>query len=118
MNNAIFGKAMENVRIHRDIKLVTTEIKKKLFGVRTKLSYHKVFHNYVLTMEMKKTEILINKPVCLGLLVLALSNQKIVKTLYCVIWIQIVSLYTQKQMIFIKILQKMFKLGLILQIIN
>ena len=35
---------MENVRKNRDIKPVTIEKKKKLFAVRTKLSYNKVFH--------------------------------------------------------------------------
>ena len=49
--------------------------KRKLFGVRTKLSYYKVFHRKCISnRNKKKTEILINKPLYLGLSILELSK--------------------------------------------
>ena len=60
---------MENVRKYSVIKLVT--IKK---SIRTKLSYTKFFTENLLAREMKKTQILINKAVYLGLSMLHLSK--------------------------------------------
>ena len=42
MNNSVFGKTMENVRNHRDIKLVTTnERRNKLIS---EANYHTIKH--------------------------------------------------------------------------
>ena len=71
MNNSDFGKTMENVRKHRDIKLVTTD------KIRNQSSnYHttKWFSENLLAIEMKKTKLKMNKPVYLGLSILEISK--------------------------------------------
>ena len=44
MNNAVFGKTKENIRKHRDIKLVTTDKKRNKFV--SEPNYHTI--NYIL----------------------------------------------------------------------
>ena len=57
MNNAVFGKAIENVRKHSAIKLVTTE--RRRIYLMSGPNYHttKFFAENLLAIEMKKTEI-------------------------------------------------------------
>ena len=74
MNNPVFRKTLENVRKQRDIKLVTTERKINCLMSRTKLSYYKVFHKKIISNRNEKTDILMNKPVHLGLSILELCK--------------------------------------------
>ena len=74
MNNAVFGKTMENVRKHRDIRLVTTD--KRRNQLVTEPNYHttKWFTENLLAIEMKKTKVKMNKPIYLGLSILEISK--------------------------------------------
>ena len=67
MNNSEFGKTVENVRNHRDIKLVTTD--KRRNKLVSEPNYHttKWFSENLLAIEM-------NKPVYLGLPILEISK--------------------------------------------
>ena len=66
MNNSVFGKTMENVRNHRDIKLVTTDERRKKLVSEPNYHTTKWFDKEFLAIEMNKTKILMNKPVYLG----------------------------------------------------
>ena len=54
MNKSVLGKPMENLSKHSDIKLVTTTKKKKLFGVKTNLSYLEFFHRKFIRYRNEK----------------------------------------------------------------
>ena len=62
------------MRKHKDIKLVTTERRGNC--VVSEPDYHttKFFTESLLATEMKKTEVLMSKPVCLGFSILELSK--------------------------------------------
>ena len=54
MNNAVFGKTMENMRKHRDIKLVTTERKRNYLVSEPNYHTTKFFTEDLLAIEMEK----------------------------------------------------------------
>ena len=62
------------MRKHRNIKLATTERKRKYLASEPNYHTTKFFTKNLLTIEMKKTEILMNKPVYLGLSITELSK--------------------------------------------
>ena len=74
MNNSVYGKTMENVRKQRDINLVTTNSEKR--KLVSEPNYHtcKQFSENFMAIEMKKTKILMNKPVYVGQAVLDISK--------------------------------------------
>ena len=74
MNNSVFGKTMENIRKHRDIKLVTTD--KKRSKLVSELNYHTInlISEDLSIIEMKKTKVRMNKPIYLGLSILEISK--------------------------------------------
>ena len=74
MNNSVFGKTMENVRKHRDIKLVTTE--KRRLKLASEPNYHTTTHfsENLIAIEMKKTKVKMNKPIYLGQAILDISK--------------------------------------------
>ena len=74
MNNSVFGKTMENVRNHRDIKIVTMDKRRSILASEPNYHSTKYISKDLLIMEMKKTEVKMNKPIYLGQAILDFSK--------------------------------------------
>ena len=74
MNNAVFGKTMENVRSRRDVKLVVTEERRKKLVSEPNYDSCKQFSESLMAIEMRKTEVLMDKPIAVGQAILDISK--------------------------------------------
>ena len=75
MNNSVFGKTMENVRNHRDIKLVTSDKRRKRLVSEPNYHSHKIFSKHLMATEMKKARVKRTKPLYLGISILDISKR-------------------------------------------
>ncbi|KAG1665131.1 hypothetical protein GQR58_019518 [Nymphon striatum] len=74
MNNSVFGKTMENIRNRVDIQLVNNEKKARKLAAKPNFKHCNIFDENLIAMHMKKTKLVFNKPVYLGLCILDLSK--------------------------------------------
>ncbi|XP_074035338.1 uncharacterized protein [Leptinotarsa decemlineata] len=76
-NNAIFGKTMENIRLHRIVKLVSSY--EGRFGAKNIISsprfYNRIiFDSNLMAIELKKADLIFNKPMYVDMAILDLSK--------------------------------------------
>ena len=74
MNNSVFGKTMENIRNRVDIKLVDNKKQAEKLSAKPNFKHCNIFSEDLVAIHMKKTKLVFNKPVYLGMCILDLSK--------------------------------------------
>ena len=74
MNNSVFGKTMENIRKHRNIKLVMTQEKYLHTVMKPNFKSGVLFGENLMGCEMGEIKVVMNKPVYFGQAILDLSK--------------------------------------------
>ena len=74
MNNSVFGKTTENIRNRVDVKLL--KVKKSLEKLANKLNLETItrYSENLLACHAKKTKIVFNKPIYVGMCILDISK--------------------------------------------
>ena len=74
INNSVFGKTMENVRNYRDVKLVTTDKRRKWLVSEPNYHTHKKISEHLMEIEMQKAKVKMTKPIYLDMWILDISK--------------------------------------------
>ena len=82
MNNAVYGKTMENVSRDRDIKLVTTDRRRNQLASEHNYHTTKYFSENLMAVEMKKTKVQMHQPIYLGMSILDISKKRMYEFWY------------------------------------
>ena len=75
MNNSVFGKMIENVRKRREIKLIVTEERRKKLVPEPDYASCTEFSDHLMVIEIRKTRVLIDKPILVGQTILDKSKE-------------------------------------------
>ena len=74
MNNSVFGKTMENIRNRVDIRIKRDGKSAEKLPAKPNYERTTIFNEDLIAVHMKKTELVFNKPVYLGMSILDLSK--------------------------------------------
>ena len=74
MNNSVFGKTMENIENRVDVRLVTKEKEVIKLSKKTNFESRTIFDENLIAVHMKRTKLVYNKPIYLGMCILDLSK--------------------------------------------
>jgi len=74
INNCVFGKTIENIEKYVDIKLVSDKKAAIKFAAKPNYDRCTIFDENLIAIHMKRTKLLYNKPIYLGICILDLSK--------------------------------------------
>ena len=74
MNNSVFGKTMENVRKRINVKLAVNERQMKRQVAKPEFHRFKIFNEHLIGVHLKQCNLVLNKPIYVGMAILDLSK--------------------------------------------
>ena len=74
MNNSVFGKTMENIRNRVEVHLVTSEEEALKLILKPNYHHRKILSDSLIAIHMKKTHLIFNKPIYVGISILDLAK--------------------------------------------